>query len=81
MIFKFTVTPYTAKIAAELLTTACFTTKWLDWGVFIMGLFADTASPPLVNIESFAPWQPPLTQLFWSSRDELEVCTLALMTL
>ena len=46
-----------------------------------MGMFTLTACAPSVNIETFASWQPPLTQLFGASRYKFELLTFTVVAL
>jgi len=46
--------------------------------MFLMGVLAGARWAPRVDVETFSPWQPPLAQLFRSSRNESKASTLAL---
>ncbi len=77
MVFKLFVATDAGKVRNEIIAAACFAFERRYRAVLLMGMFACTARPPRVNVESFSPWQPPLSELLGPPRDEPEKFTRA----
>lgn len=81
MVLKLTVTTYAAEITFKVGTWTRLTFVWPHSRMLFMCMLTSAARSPLIDIEALTPWQPPLTQLFGSPGDKLELLTITLLTI